>query len=169
MYHQGTSGLVAQWIERLRPKEGVGGSIPSGAAIAKFSHWTKPVEPNFFTRFTITGLDIGWVSVISRKELITRFGQTFGYVKLASKRFPGFKYFGSRDVPFEGSPVCLLSLRDPKKIWTPSWADDERAERWSRPSIEFYVHREADIESWNWTVAELFDQVERQLQEWGVN
>ena len=27
------SGLVAQWIERLRPKEGVGGSIPSGAAI----------------------------------------------------------------------------------------------------------------------------------------
>ena len=25
-------GLVAQWIERLRPKEGVGGSIPSEAA-----------------------------------------------------------------------------------------------------------------------------------------
>lgn len=25
-------GLVAQWIERLRPKEGVGGSSPSEAA-----------------------------------------------------------------------------------------------------------------------------------------
>lgn len=31
-YNPCSSGLVAQWIERLRPKEGVGGSNPSEAA-----------------------------------------------------------------------------------------------------------------------------------------
>ena len=33
------AGLVAQWIERLRPKEGVGGSIPSEAATNPSLHF----------------------------------------------------------------------------------------------------------------------------------
>lgn len=42
-YHPGCAS-VAQWIERFRPKEGVGGSIPSGGASASLLGGAFPLE-----------------------------------------------------------------------------------------------------------------------------
>jgi hypothetical protein len=43
-------GLVAQGIERLRPKEGVGGSSPSEAAKFKLTHSLMGVASRFSVR-----------------------------------------------------------------------------------------------------------------------
>lgn len=69
-----------------------------------------PLEDSERTRFTSDGLNIGWVTVVSRSAIVKRFGHVFGFVDLTDKQFQGFEFYGFAERPYAGTPACVLSL-----------------------------------------------------------
>ena len=123
-------------------------------------------DPSFITRFTAAGVDNGWAAVTSRREIKRRFGEKFGTVHLSVKRFPGFEYFGGAEEPWYGDPICLLSFHSSIDPMPKTDAFSDYCERRARPSLFFYVHKVAEIESWSWSLTDLFDQVDQEIQAW---
>ena len=123
-------------------------------------------SPSLVTRFKSVGIDNGWVAIVSRAELKNRFGDTFGNAHLSDKRFPGFAHFGGAEEGWTGTPICLLNLRSSMKSEPEGDAYADFRARQARPAIYFYVQKIVEIESWTWTLAELFDQLDGEIQAW---
>lgn len=112
------------------------------------------------TRFTSDGLNIGWVKVVSRSAIVKRFGHVFGFVDLTDKQFQGFEFYGFAERPYAGTPACVLSLPRAEQ------PDRPLAGWFRRPSLHFFVQREGVPETWQWTIEELFDQIEQEITAW---
>ena len=127
----------------------------------------KPMEEpqiEFKTWFRTRGFDKGWTRPLFKRHILARFGDnSLGYVRLSERHFEGYEYHGAKDIEWEGTPICVLSL---PRAWDKYSYSEESDWRGSRPSLSVILSPPSVTEPWTWTPEELVERMFQECEAW---